>query len=561
MGNSLYSKNFKNFFRGVGKAGLTVRDIVEYTQESMGLIADELHLGRLESIITATPNAVERVGYHGHDVLYQSKGGYTPGPFPMEFHTVGGIDIAMNAYPVKDYEWDADEKDDLYFICASFFSLFERARMRTVLENAAYTESMTGALNINGIIRHGAKLQTMGELAEYTVAFFNIKNFKFLNGRYGIDKGNMVLRGLVDNIYGFLIPEEIIARLGGDNFVALIRSNRIEGFLDFINPMHFESGLEKKIEISFRVGLYPMKEGDDVGAGVSKAGTALGETRREGNSDIVWFSEELQNREMNAKKSTFMFNKAIQNREFVVYYQPKVKLEDGSLCGSEALVRWIQDGNVVPPMSFIPALEHDGSICELDMYVFDIVCSDIRNWLDQGMEPVKVSTNFSRLHIKDDAFATKVIATVERYGIDPKYIEVELTESACYEDSKKLKKFLQEMKEHKIHVSIDDFGTGYSSLSLLKDLMVDVIKLDQSFVRGIDGADEERVNNDKVVIKNVIKMVEELNMEIIAEGVETGEEEQFLRDVRCNMAQGYLYDRPMPRDEFDVLLRGLRSYD
>lgn len=562
MANSLYSKKFKEFFRGIGKAGYSIRDILDYTQESLELISDDIHLGRLESLITATPNAVERVGYHGQDVLYQSKDGYDPTLYSMEFSTVGGINIVMNAYPSKGYQWDAEDKDDLDFICASFFSLFERARMRSVLENAAYTESMTGALNINGIIRQGAKLKAQKELTQYTVAFFNIKNFKFLNSEFGIEKGNMVLRGLVDNIYGFLIPDEIIARLGGDNFVAVVRTNRIDGFLNFINPMKFEnSDPEQRIEISFRVGLYPMKDGEDIGVGVSKAGTALGETRNEGNSDVVWFSQEILNRVMNAKKSTFMFAKALQNREFEVYYQPKVRLEDGKLCGSEALVRWRQDGNVVPPMSFIPALEHDGSICELDMYVFDTVCSDIRNWLNQGIEPVKVSTNFSKLHIRDDDFSKKIIMTIERYGIDPKYIEVEITESACYEDSEKLKKFLRAMKENGIQVSIDDFGTGYSSLALLKDLMVDVIKLDQSFIKGIQDTDDDIMSNDRVVIKNVVKMVDELDMEIIAEGVETGEAARFLRSVKCDMAQGYLYNRPMPKDEFDILLKGDREYN
>ena len=561
MANSLYSQSFKDFFRGIGKAGYSIRDIIDYTQESLDLIADDIHLGRLESVITATPNAVERVGYHGQDVLYQSKNGYDPTLFAMEFNTVGGINIFMNAYPSKGYEWDAEDKDDLYFVCASFFSLFERARMRSMLENAAYTESMTGALNINGIIRQGAKLQAQKELTQYTVAFFNIKDFKFLNGEFGMETGNMVLRGLVDNIYGFLIPDEIIARIGGDNFVAVVRTNRIDGFLNFINPMRFESADHQKIEISFRVGLYPMKEGEEIGAGVSKSGTALNETRREGNTDVVWFTQEILNRVMNVKKSTFQFADALQNREFEVYYQPKVRLEDGKLCGSEALVRWIQNGDVVPPMSFIPALEQDGTICDLDMYVFDTVCRDIRNWLNQGIEPVKVSTNFSRLHIKDHDFAKKIIMTIERYGIDTKYVEVEITESACFEDTKKLKDFLSAMKENGIHVSIDDFGTGYSSLALLKDMMVDVIKLDQSFIKGIQSADENEMSGDKVVIKNVIKMVEELDMEIIAEGVETGEAAQFLRSVKCDMAQGYLYNRPMPRDEFDVLLKGDREYN
>ena len=564
MGNSLYSERYKKFLKGIGNNDNSINDIIKNAQESVGLIAGDLNIGRLESIVSSKSNPVERVGYSGQSILYQSKDGYEPDLHSMEFQTASGVVVVMNAYPVRGHRWDDEEKDDLMFVCASFFSVLERARMRTILDNAAFTESMTGALNINGIIKKGLEMKGKGVLTDYTVAFFNIKNFKFLNGNYGIDKGNMVLRGLVDKIFGFLIPDEQIARLGGDNFVALVRNERVDVFLDYLNPMIFEdhntTGESGKIEISFRIGLYRIQPDEDAGAGVSKANTALRETRKEGNADIVWFSDDLLSKEMNAKKSTFMFNKALQDGEFVVYYQPKVSLNDGKLSGGEALVRWLRDGRVIPPMEFIPALEHDGSICSLDMYVFETVCRDIRTWIDAGVKPVKISSNFSKYHIKDDGFATKILTTIDRYGIDPKYLEIELTESACFEDAEKISKFLKAMKERGISVSIDDFGTGYSSLSLLKDQMVDVIKLDQSFIKGIQDEDENKAGNEKVVIKNIINMVEELNMKIIAEGVETDTAAEFLKNVNCDMAQGFLYDRPMPHTDFDILLRGARVY-
>lgn len=258
------------------------------------------------------------------------------------------------------------------------------------------------------------------------------------------------------------------------------------------------------------------------------------------------------------QRATFLFAEALTNEEFKVYYQPKVRLEDNSLCGCEALVRWLRHGKVVPPMEFIPALEQDGSVCELDFYVFDRVCADIRKWLDDGIEPVKVSVNFSKHHLKNPETAENIIGIINRYDIDTKYIEVELTESACYEDVSELQDFLRELSNNNISVSIDDFGTGYSSLSLLKDLMVDIIKLDQSFVRAIDSGEGEEVRNDMVIIKNIVTMIRELNMDVIAEGVETLDEAGFLREVKCNMAQGYLFDKPMPHDDFDRLLRGDR---
>ena len=599
MGTTLYSKNYKTFIKAIGNGDNSIKDVINKAKESMGLIAEELNIGRLESVISTKSNPVERVGYNGQDVLYQARAGYDPDLHSVEFHTGGGTQMVMNAYPVRGHKWDDEEKDDLQFLCANFFSILERARMSNILNNAAFTESMTGALNINGIIRTGMGMLQKGILTDYTVAFFNIKDFKFLNGEYGIDRGNMVLRGLVDKIFGFLIPNEQIARLGADDYAALVRNERVDIFLDFLNPMTFEvaggvnTGFNRrpddvplgpgnatmstfsprteevkegktlkptKIEINFRVGLYKLQPGEDVGVGVTKANSALRQTRIEGNSDVVWFSEEFLDNELNAKKSTFKFREALDNREFVVYYQPKVSFVDGTLCGGEALVRWNQDGKLVSPMSFIPALEDDGSICELDMYVFEKVCRNIRSWIDAGVEPVKVSTNFSKLHIKDDDFAKKLIMTIDRYGIDPKYIEVELKESACYEEPEKLRKFLSTMRERGIFVSIDDFGSGVSSLSLLKDLMVDGIKMDQSFIRGIQSEDEKIASSEKVVIKNLINMVDELDVKILAEGVETKEAAKFLKGAKCDMVQGYLFDRPKSLDEFETLLRGDRKY-
>ena len=211
-------------------------------------------------------------------------------------------------------------------------------------------------------------------------------------------------------------------------------------------------------------------------------------------------------------------------------------------------------------MELIPALEKDGSICELDLYVFENVCKDIRQWIESCMEPVTVSVNFSKLHLKNDEFAKQIITIMERYNVDPKYIEVELTETACYEDYSALKGFIEQMKLNSIKVSIDDFGTGYSSLSLLKDLKVDVIKLDQSFIRSIDGNTDGNNESTEIVIKNVINMVDELSMDIIAEGVETCEEADFLKGVSCDMAQGYLFDKPMTHADYETILRGSRRY-
>lgn len=563
MGNRICSESYKSFIRGINNNNFTIADIVDYTQKSISDLASDLNIGRLEAIVFSPPTTIDRVGYNGRELLYQSKDGYDPALFCMEFKTSSDVSITMNAYPTKGYVWDDEEKDDLHFACSSFFALFERARSASIIKKALLTESMTGAMNITGLMKAAAKLKSTDELHNYTTAFMNIKDFKYINKNYGIAAGDSVLRGFTDAVYGYLLPEEVIARLGGDNFVALIRDDRVEGFLKLLAPLVLtaeKAGSSEQINVYFRIGLYDISRGDNIGESITNASTALVASRREGENDVVWFDKHFNEREIADKQTTYMFRNAIINNEFVVYYQPKVRLDDDTLCGCEALVRWIRKGQVISPMSFIMALERDGSICVLDFYVFENVCRDIRKWLDMGLEPVTVSVNFSKHHLKDNDFATKIISILERYNIDSNYIEVELTESACYEDHERLKEFLRIMKEKNISVSIDDFGTGYSSLSLLKDLSVDVVKLDQSFVKAIDSIDENESASDMVVIKNIVQMVDELEMSIIAEGVETLKEANFLRSVHCNMAQGYLFNRPMPRADYELLLKGNRAY-
>ena len=562
MIDRICSDNYKKFIRGISSDNCTISAIADYTRSSMPIIKDSINIGRLEAIIDAKPNEIDRTGYSGQEMLFQSPDGYEPLLYRMDFKTGSGVSITMNAYPKKGYEWNEEERDDIYFLCSNFFALYERARLINVMKKAAFIESQTGALNLNGVMNASFRLSAQSRLGEFTVAFINIKNFKLINQQIGMRQSDNILRVFVDDIHSFKLPEELIGRLGGDNFVIVMKDERINEYIEHLSPLHlnfFEQGNKHELDLFFRMGLFDMEDGNSMGEAIANASTALGVTRKDGNHDIIWFDHDMRIETLSEQQTSYAFNQALLNKEFVVYYQPKVDLLNNSLCGSEALVRWNKDGKLLSPASFIPALERDGSICELDFYVFENVCKDIRNWIDTGVDPVAVSVNFSKNHLRRDDFSERVLAILDRYHVKPEYIEVELTETACYEDYNRLKGFLEEMKKHKIKVSIDDFGTGYSSLSLLKDLKVDVIKLDQSFIKSLDEGGDN--SSSEVVIKNIIHMVYELSMKIIAEGVETNEEAEFFKGVSCNMAQGYLYDKPMSQVDFEVLLKGSREYN
>ena len=321
----------------------------------------------------------------------------------------------------------------------------------------------------------------------------------------------------------------------------------MKGFLELIEHMRVDIDGRMELPISSRCGIYDISEDDSIHDVVSAGLIALGDSRLATTENFVWFHEENRNEMLRQKEILTGYKKAISEEEFVVYYQPKVDIASGRLYGCEALVRWIKDGNLVPPNSFVPVLEDDGKIQELDFYVFDRVCRDIKDWLSRGIEPVRISTNFSKLHLHNKGFVSDVKDVIERYGVDTKYLEAELTESSGYEDYEALLRFVEEMRKIGVHTSMDDFGTGYSSLSLLKDIEMDVVKLDRSFLRNIESDDER----DRKLVENIVKMIHDLKRHVICEGVETVMQAGFLLNIGCHTAQGFLYDRPLPHDEFE----------
>lgn len=219
-------------------------------------------------------------------------------------------------------------------------------------------------------------------------------------------------------------------------------------------------------------------------------------------------------------------------------------------------------------MDFIHLAERNGFICEIDFYVYETICKTIREWLDEGIKPVTISINFSKLHLNNHNFVNEIIDITIKYAVPPKYLEIEFTETSYIDDFKNLFQVVNELRKFGIMISMDDFGTGFSSLNLLKDIPVDVLKLDKEFLNRADNnilkdlhfdylkIDKSLLDNngsierEKIIIKNVISMAKELNIIVVSEGVETEEQAIFLKEIGCDLAQGYLFDRPMPIEKF-----------
>lgn len=241
---------------------------------------------------------------------------------------------------------------------------------------------------------------------------------------------------------------------------------------------------------------------------------------------------------------------AIQNREFLVYFQPKVSISDRKIAGAEALVRWNCDGQILPPVKFIPFCERTGLVIDIDFYVLEETCRKMREWMDKGIEPVRISVNFSKYHFNEVGVAERIVEVIDKYHIPTKYIEVEFTETAYLDKEELLEYTVDKLKSYGIKSSIDDFGSGYSSLNLLQNMDFEVVKLDKSLLgKGVDN------QKAKKVISSIIHMAKELEMEVLAEGVETPEEYNLLKDLNCDIVQGFLFDRPLPEDDFERRLR------
>lgn len=545
----------------LGKINENIYDIgsaVKNINEALGELAPKVRLGKAVLTVDAPRGGADdgSEAVHTETVLFGADGGYENEMIVSDNISNRGGSMSVSVMPAKGTGWNDAEKRLMELLAKTCGIVCSRVRAVELMEEAKFVDNMTGVANTDGFTRFVGMLAAKGELVNYAAAFMNIKNFKYVNKLFGNRQGDMLLKKFARAMSNFVGTDGKFARLGGDNFILLIKKGRVNDLRVFIDALSFEMGegeINQVYDLRLRMGIYEACQNDTVSDIMNKSSIAYINARSDRMKDVVYFSPLLLEESNHRKKISTLFPKALESREFAVYYQPKVNLDNNKLCGCEALCRWIREGRVVPPMEFIPVLESEGSICRLDFYVLERVCEDIKGWLEEGIEPVKVSVNFSKNHLHNKRLADQILGIIRKYGIDGKYLEIELTEMTGSDDLTAMSVFVDEMKQNGVGTSIDDFGTGYSSLNLLKDLDVDVIKLDKSFFTNINEADGG-ISTDRIVVKNIVNMVNELNMEAISEGVETKSQADFLRNVNCSMAQGFLFDRPLPKDEFEKRL-------
>ena len=390
------------------------------------------------------------------------------------------------------------------------------------------------------------------EEGTYRMVFVNIDSFKMVNEQYGIESGDEVLKWVGESLQRLTdATSGICARISSDNFAMLYEEELVcQSMIDDTYSMAVcPPAINKKIKLT--VGRYIVKDKSlPVVSMFDRARIAAGQIKGDYEVSFSFYDDSMRNLLIKKQSITDNMEDAVANHEFVVWYQPQYNHANRKIVGVEALVRWKREGQFVSPAEFIPLFEQNGFIYKLDKYVWETVCSDISKWIDEGNEPIPVSVNISRKDILHDDFIDTLRNLLARYRIDYKYMRLEITESAFAEETGLITKKANELIRLGFVVEIDDFGSGYSSLNTLKDVPASVLKLDMRFFE-----QTSNVQRAGLVIESTIRMAKWLGMSVIAEGVEEEAQADFLKSIGCHYIQGYYYAKPMPKEDFELLMK------
>ena len=436
------------------------------------------------------------------------------------------------------------------------YTIVSRQNMLSMLHHAESTDSHTGIPNSSAMMRKYIELTKAGVKHEdICMLFLNIQNFKYINEEAGSNVGDEVIIRYARHLVTVTKGGEYVCRLGGDNFVLLIKRENLDDALDKLGCVAIDglnTAPDRVFDIHPWIGVSKLSPGEsrDMTERVNEAAMACNLGRHKLKQSVVYFSENVREQMNKGRDIIMMFDSALADHEFVPFFQAKVDMRDGSLVGFESLCRWKRGDGFIYPDQFIPVLDKEGLIHQVDMTIFEETCLAIRRWKDMGLVPPRISSNFSRKNLFVNEIEEKIIETVKRCGIEVSDIEIEITESVKTNEYDRLKEFIQTLHNKGIMVSVDDFGTGYSSLSLIHSVDADVIKIDKSFVDNIT-TDEK----SGVLINSIIGIAKNLNMKVIAEGVETSEQGELLLKSGCNYAQGYYYSRPSDYDTTTEIIR------
>ena len=544
----------KEFFECISGDADTQQQRIQCIRNGLAAIADRLRLGKAEITVDIPKNRFMPLGERSSAVLYEREVTELGTPVDIEMKIRTGGTVFIKDYPYGP-GYSEEEIQTHRFIFREIFIQYNRTLAQCMLEKIMNTDINTGVANQNSLMYYAVNLIKNGRIGDYTGIFFNIHNFKYVNKVFDYSQGDVILRNYAHMVKSYLDSDEEIARLGGDNFVVICRNENASDFISKIKDVHMSHefrSVKRELQLGVTAGIACLEGVDKPREVMARTSIAYQAARKTGAGSIVVYTKEIQKQLMDDQEILAAFPQALAAGEFVVYYQPKVRIADKSIYGAEALVRWVRDGQVVTPARFIPQFEREGSVCRLDYYMLEQGCGFLKSRLDKGLKIVPVSVNFSRRHLEEGDLVERITGTIDRFGIDRSYIEIELTESEDYQNYEIMSSVIGRLKERGISTSIDDFGTGFSSLNMIKKVDLDTIKIDKSLIPFDD------VNNNKhqdiVMFASIIDLIGRLGKKSVAEGVETTQQLDYLEKLGWDIVQGYVFDKPLPKDEFEQRL-------
>lgn len=420
------------------------------------------------------------------------------------------------------------------------------------LQKLAYYDPLTDIPNRNLFEREARRLLDTVP-GEYAYIILNVNRFKIINDIFGFSEGDKLLRYIADSIRLETKTNEACSRFDADNFHILAAfsgkeelESRMLSVAGKISEYRFDKNVPHKLSVGF--GVYIVEDKTMAVSPIGdKARMALSKIKGIHSATTYFYNSDIMSQFMAEQEIENTMQEALDSGEMKLYLQSKCSTESYQMRGAEALVRWQKPAKgIIMPDSFIPLFEKNGFIIKLDMYMVESVCRTLREWQDKKQRLIPISVNQSRACLYQPDYVGKLLRILNKYDISPSLIEVEVTERAFFDDELALISIIEQLHGFGFKVAMDDFGAGYSSLNMLQDVLVDVLKIDKNFFK-------ENINSErgKKIVSNVVAMANDLNIEVVAEGIETKEQLDFLKEIHCGSVQGYYFSRPIPVEAFE----------
>lgn len=447
----------------------------------------------------------------------------------------------------RRYNWITDKVD------------FEKQIKLEIYEHASYHDSLTGLPNrtmlLDRISHAIAKVDRMGDML--AVFFIDLDRFNLVNSSLGYEGGDQVICIIAERLRKAVRECDSVARINGDEFALLLDSisnineaayvaRRIQKTLSTAFKYNAE---EVTLSVSMGIAIYP-NDSNTAAALLSNSYAAMQLGKDKGGAAHQFYTSDMNKSSSKRLREEKLLRDAVANDEYVLYYQPKINVGKCLMVGAEALIRWKKDNNkIIAPGKFISMLEESGLILPVGEWVLNQACRQAQLWNEQGNRPITIAVNVSARQFRQLNFVEVVYSAIEKSGLDPKLLEIEVTEGILMEDTKASTTTLEELKALGIRIAIDDFGTGYSSLNYLRRYPVDTLKIDRCFIAGIENQSE-----DAAIATTIVALAHNLKLNIVAEGVETQQQMAFLTALGCHELQGFLFSKPVAAPEFEKML-------